>query len=81
MPNELTRQKAAYVKALRMYNHKQHDIAALFGVNPRAVSHIINYQVYVDVAPDYSYDIPRHYITTPKIDLIRELEALKKSGR
>ena len=76
MTNELSLQQAAVVKAL-VGRYKNHDIAALYGVNPRAVSHIKNGVCYPTVKPNYEHGFQPSEITTPKIRLIEENRRLK----
>lgn len=77
MTNELSTQQAAVVKALLAQHFKNHDIAALYGVNPRAVSHIKNGICYGWVQPNFDHGIARSEIITPKVKMIEELRHLK----
>ncbi len=79
MTNELTCHQAGIVKAL-VGKYKNHDIAALFGVNSRAVSHVKNGVCYANVPPNYGHGLQARDIITPKIELINELHKLKNSG-
>lgn len=71
--NELSYPQAAVVKALLTEGYKNQDIAALYGVNPRAVSQVKNGDCYYSVAPNFQHGITPSEITTPKIKLIQEL--------
>lgn len=80
MRNELTRQQAAWTKALRMQGLHQHQIAALWDVNPRAVNHVLNYRAYTDVGPDGTHGLPWALLQTSKFDLI-QLILKNETGR
>lgn len=77
MTNELTVHEAAVVKALLARGHKNQDIAALYGVNPRAVSQIKNGECYSGIHANFSHGFNHAEITAPKVRLINELRRLK----
>lgn len=77
MTNELSTHQAAVVKALLAQSCKIQDIAALFGVNQRAISQIKAEECYRWVQPNFDHGIATSEITTPKIQLIKEFRQLK----
>ena len=79
MRNELDEQQAAVTKALIKEGHKQQDVAALFAVNQRAISQIVNGEVHRGVAPNHNHDIDPELVKTPKLELITWLEELTAS--
>ena len=78
MTNELSNQEAAFVKAMLIEGYKNQDIAALYGVNPRAVSQVKNKECYPLAKPNFDHGFSRGEITTSKAKLINELRRLRK---
>lgn len=77
MTNELSVQEAQIVKALLIKGHKAQDIAALYGVNSRAISQVKHGECYRTVEPNFDHGLTDKEITTPKIDLVFRLRNLK----
>ena len=80
MTNELSAQEAATVKAMLAQGHKNQDIAAVYGVNPRAVSQVKNGDCYSTIKPNFEHGITPLEIRTPKIEMISELRQLRKKS-